>query len=253
MSQRSVLSQLLRSLAIQGGSHWVNLRFDEESWRFPVADGRVGPLQGAGKPEEELPMLAALGASLEISSEPGSTPNPDARWPLAARLARTLDDQEAQAQAATSKVEDGLPPLGVTVVQQLDGLLGFAESLEVVTTEDELVDSTIAYISSIRPGAALLNRIDETTWIGPRGRIDGRVDVIEEAASKGLMGLRRAIGEGYEGQLPDQRADRIALLPLGPELVILVPCHGPHLEERPRDLRVLLSLYRSAHRWLVRP
>ena len=112
------------------------------------------------------------------------------------------------------------------------------------------MDKAIEYITNIRPRPALLSRIETGSWMGPQGRIDGRVDVIEEAADKGLLVLRRAIGESYERQMSDNDFDRVALLPLAEDLVVLVPCHGPELEERPRDLRILLSLYRSAHRWL---
>ena len=244
-----MLSQLLRSLAIQGGDHWITLSYEGDSWRFPISDGRVGPLQGAGRAEEDLPTLAALGAALEVSTQPGKTPDADARWPLAARLARVLDEVGAPS------TQDGHtePPYRkpVSVVEQMDGLLGFAEALEFITSGEQLVDKAIEYLTNIRPRPALVSRIEEGIWMGPRGRIDGRIDGIEEAVAKGNLILRRAIGESYERQISDTNFDRVAILPLAEDLVVLVPCHGQNLEERPRDLRVLLSLYRSATRWLA--
>lgn len=250
MSQRPRLSQLLRSLAIQGGNHWITMAYEGEQWQFPVSEGRVGPLQGGGRAEEDLPTLAALGVALEINAHPGKTPPPDARWPLAARLARVLDDVERPKSQASPQAEGWRQ---ISVVEQMDGLQGFAEALEFITTEEQLVDKAIEYLTDIRPRPALLSRIDAGNWLGPQGRIDGRVDVIDEAAEKGLLTLRRAIGESYERQLSDTDFDRVAILPLAEDLVVLVPCHGPDLEERPRDLRVLLSLYRSASRWLSQP
>lgn len=249
MTERPMLSQLLRSLAIQGGDHWITLSYEGDAWRFPISDGRVGPLEGAGRAEEDLPTLAALGAALEVSAQPGKTPTADARWPLAARLARVLDEVgDPSKQGAPSQAPYRKP---VSVVEQMDGLLSFAEALEFITSGEQLVDKAIEYLTNIRPRPALVSRIEEGVWMGPRGRIDGRIDAIEEAADKGLLILRRAIGESYERQISDTDFDRIAILPLASDLVVLVPCHGQNLEERPRDLRVLLSLYRSANRWFA--
>ena len=134
-AQRPMLSQLLRSLAIQGGNHWITMSYEGEAWRFPISDGRVGPLEGGGRAEEDLPTLAALGVALEISAYPGKTPPPDARWPLAARLARVLDNVETPSSSKTGSRADDRRQ--VSVVEQMDGLQGFAEALEFITTEDQ--------------------------------------------------------------------------------------------------------------------
>ena len=250
MTDSPHLSQLLRRLAIQGGHHWVTLSYEGDEWRFPVADGRVGPMQDASRAEDDLPTLAALGLGLEVSARPGKTPAPDARWPLAARLARLLDDLDPSKPRPGSAATK--PPKSVSVVEQMDGLLNFAEALELVADEEQLVDKAMEYLNSIRPRPALLSRLEPGIWFGPRGRIDGRVDAIEEATAKGVLVLRRAIGESYERHISNTDFDRVAILPLADDMVVLVPCQGPNLEERPRDLRVLLSLYRSARHWLTK-
>ncbi|HBU48779.1 MAG TPA: hypothetical protein DEB46_10755 [Myxococcales bacterium] len=252
MTEQLLLPQLLRRLAIQGGNHWVTLNYEGDEWRFPVSEGRVGPLQGAGRAEEDLPTLVALGVELKVAARPGKAPPPDARWPLAARLARVLDDTRSVQESQQKTLNENVAK-PVSVVEQMDGLLNFAESLELIANTEQLVDKTVEYLSKVRPMPALVSRLEPGIWIGPRGRIEGRIDGIEEASSRGLLVLRRAIGESYERHLTNTDFDRVAILPLAEDLVVLVPCHGVNLEERPRDLRILLSLYRSASSWLENP
>ena len=217
MTEQLLLPQLLRRLAIQGGNHWVTLSYEGDEWRFPVSEGRVGPLQGAGRAEEDLPTLVALGVELKVAARPGKAPPPDARYGhwLLASLAPSTTPVPSKSLSKRRATKTS-PSRCRSWSKWTDSLT--AESLELIANTEQLVDKTVEYLSKVRPMPALVSRLEPGIWIGPRGRIEGRIDGIEEASSRGLLVLRRAIGESYERHLTNTDFDRVAILPLGRRL-----------------------------------
>jgi hypothetical protein len=255
MSTRDELAQELTGLAIRGGAWRLVLGVGGEVWTVPVVEGRVGPVSAhgilsdvegtaPGSPDEELALLAGLeGVSIELHSAVGL--EGEMRWMPVSQVVRSICGDAIMGDAAGAG-EVGPSVREPSLADEFDALAALTGALSSAPTVSEALDAVVASLASVYPSAVMLHcdRRAGNQWYGPAGALTGSVDRLETAVTERVVQIVPATGAAHEELF--SAADRVALVPLGGDVVVALAWGSRALAPYPRMAQVASQLFRWA-------
>jgi hypothetical protein len=133
-----------------------------------------------------------------------------------------------------------------SLADEFDALAALTGALSSAPTVSEALDAVVTSLTSIYPGAVMLHcdRRSGNQWYGPAGALTGSVDGLEAAVTERVVQIAPATGAAHEELFA--AADRVALVPLGGDVVVALAWGARALAPYPRMAQIASQLFRWA-------